>query len=266
MAAALKSPGLARAGFGAADRRRVRLRPRRRPARDLRPATIFQTEPDRLPAPDRAGDHRPARLPGRPRLLRLLVPLGRPAGRPIPDDHSQHGAKSLARLLQVQHRSQGDRDPVHRHHLLLLLRRRPDRDGDPRRARPAGHADRRPGRLQRALLDPRGADDLRLRDPGLRRDRELRPAADDRRAGHGVPAPERALLLDAADRRRSSSSPASSSPAAPSTPAGPATRRSPPARRSGSRSSTSACSSPAPHRWRPRSTSWSRSSPCVRRG
>ena len=30
--------------------------------------------------------------------------------------------------------------------------------------------------------------------------RELRPAADDRRAGHGVPAPERAVVLDAADR------------------------------------------------------------------
>ena len=39
-----------------------------------------------------------------------------------------------------------------------------------------------------------------------------------------------------------------------------------PGRRSGNRSSTSACSSPAPHRSRPRSTSWSRSSPCVRRG
>ena len=32
---------------------------------------------------------------------------------------------------------------------------------------------------------------------------ELRAAADDRRAGHGLPAPERALLLAAADRRAS---------------------------------------------------------------
>ena len=30
---------------------------------------------------------------------------------------------------------------------------------------------------------------------------ELRAAADDRRPGHGVPAPERALVLDAADGR-----------------------------------------------------------------
>ena len=31
---------------------------------------------DRLPAGDRARDHRAARLPGRHRLLRLLAPLG----------------------------------------------------------------------------------------------------------------------------------------------------------------------------------------------
>ena len=39
--------------------------------------------------------------------------------------------------------------------------------------------------------------------PGLRGDRELRPAADDRRAGHGVPAAERPLILDAAVRGHS---------------------------------------------------------------
>ena len=97
-----------------------------------------------------------------------------------------------------------------------------------------GHPDRRPEHLQRPLLDPRRDHDLRLRDPGLRRDRELRPAADDRRAGHGVPAPERAsasgccrspglLFVGQLPRAR----------AAPSTPAGPATRRSRPGRRSG---------------------------------
>src|SRR5919199_1795264 len=53
--------------------------------------------------------------------------------------------------------------------------------------------------LQRAVLGARVADDLPVHHPGLRRDRELRPAADDRRAGHGVPAPERAVVLDAAD-------------------------------------------------------------------
>ena len=55
--------------------------------------------------------------------------------------------------------------------------------------------------VQRALLGARVADDLPLHHPGLRGARELRHPADDRRAGHGVPAPERALVLAAADRR-----------------------------------------------------------------
>ena len=177
----------------------LRLRPRRRAARDLR-AGDLPDRADRLPAPDRPGDHRPARLPGRARGVRLLAALG---ARRADDARGPLPARRqvVARLLQVQHRSQGDRDPVHRHHLLLLPRRWPDRDADPRRAGPARDPDRRPGPLQRPLLHPRGADDLRLRDPGLRRDRQLRAAADDRGAGHGVPAAERALLLDAADGR-----------------------------------------------------------------
>ena len=116
--------------------------------------------------------------------------------RPLPARRQE-----LEGLLPLQHRSQGDRHPVHRHHLLLLLRRRPDGDADPGRAGPAGHADRRRRDLQQPLLDPRGADDLRLRHPGLRRDRQLRAAADDRRPGHGLPAPQRAQLLDAAAGR-----------------------------------------------------------------
>ncbi len=48
--------------------------------------------------------------------------------------------------------------------------------------------------------------------PVVRRDRELRPAADDRGAGHGVPAAERAELLDAADRGHALRGAASSCP------------------------------------------------------
>ena len=48
------------------------------------------------------------------------------------------------------------------------------------------------------LFSVRLADDLPVHHPGLRRDRELRDPADDRGAGHGVPAPERPLVLDAA--------------------------------------------------------------------
>ena len=124
------------------------------------------------------------------------------AGRPTrPEDHSSHGAHELARLLPRQHRSQGDRDPVRRHVVLLHARRRPAGDARARRARRAGLAVRRRERLQRPVQRPRVADDLPVHHPGLRRAGELRPAADDRRAGHGLPAPERAVVLDAAGRR-----------------------------------------------------------------
>ena len=83
LAAALKRPGLARARLGFLLGGGLRLRARRRPARDLR-ARDLPDRADRLPARDRARDHRPARLPGRARLLRLLVPLGRRARRPSP--------------------------------------------------------------------------------------------------------------------------------------------------------------------------------------
>ena len=179
----------------------VRPRPGRPAARDLRPAHLADRA-DRLPAGRRPGDHRAARVPDRDRLLRLLAALGdRCADLPGRARARAPRRLHLEGLLQGQHRSQGDRDPVPGHHLLFLLRRRPDRDDHAGRARPARDADRRSGDVQRALLDPRRDHDLRLRDPGLLRDRELRAAADDRGAGHGVPAPERAQLLDAADRR-----------------------------------------------------------------
>ncbi len=107
----------------------------------------------------------------------------------------------LARLLPRQHRPQGDRDPVHGHLVLLPVRRRPAGDADPRSAGQARDAVPDPRAVQRRVLGPRHAADLPVRDPGVRRARQLRAAADDRRAGHGVPAPERALLLAAADRR-----------------------------------------------------------------
>ena len=154
-----------------------------------------------------AGDHgrRDAdggadRLPRRDRRVRLLGPvrdrLADRAGGPLDARRAQ-----LARLLPPEHRPQGDRDPVPRHDDLLLRRRRPDGDDVPRRARAARHAVRGQPDLQRPGLGARGADDLPVRHPGVRRARELRDPADDRRAGHGVPAPERALVLAAADRR-----------------------------------------------------------------
>ena len=114
------------------------------------------------------------------------------AGKPtIPDDHSQHGAKSWKDYFKfnTDHKVIGIQYTVTSIFFFfiggfLAMSMRAEL------AQP-GTQIVDPGRLQRALLDPRRADDLRLRDPDLRRARELRAAADDRRAGHGVPAPER---------------------------------------------------------------------------
>ena len=61
----------------------------------------------------------------------------------------------LEGLLPGQHRPQGDRGPVHGHRAVLPAGRRRARGGDPRRARAAGPADRRPEHLQRPVLGPR---------------------------------------------------------------------------------------------------------------
>ena len=187
-------------------------------------------------------------LPRRHRLLRLLVLLGR--GRPTrPEDHSGHGAHSLEGLLPRQHRPQGDRHPVRRHLVLLPLRGRAAGDAHARRARRAGPPVRRRQHLQRPVQRPRVAPDLPVHHPGLRRAGELRPAADDRRAGHGLPAPERAVVLDAADRRHDDAARRFLAP-------GRLVRQrldglraaERPRRRSARCSSPSACSSPARHR------------------
>ena len=83
--------------------------------------------------------------------------------------------------------------------------------------------------------------------PAFAGHRELRRAADARRRGHGLPAPQRAVVLDAADGRRDHG--AEPALAAASAPAGRATRRSPRTTRpTRARSSTWACSSPARRR------------------
>ncbi len=55
--------------------------------------------------------------------------------------------------------------------------------------------------LQRPLQRPRDGDDLPLRHPRLRGPGELRAADHDRREGHGLPAPERLVGVDAGPRR-----------------------------------------------------------------
>ena len=192
----MMAPGWIRAAWMTLAGRRVRLRPRGRHA-SAPGLDRARGGPDRDGDPDRGA----ARVPGRDRRLRLLGPLddrpAHPAGGPLRPRRPQ-----LEGLLPGQHRPQGDRRPVHGHRAVLPAgRRRPGR-GDPRRARAAGPADGGPEHLQRPVLGPRLADDLPGRDPDLRGARELRAPADDRRAGHGVPAPERAQLLAAAGRGR----------------------------------------------------------------
>src|SRR5665213_3470170 len=214
---------------GPPTRRSEASRPRPRRERNDRPAPCSWSAPrdpldparhrlrlrDRAPDPGRVAlppdprrhgdpaggaDLGSVRLPDRARRVRLLVLLGGGPPDAARGPLESRGAH-LEGLLPDQHRPQGDRGPVRRPFLPLLPDRRPVRDADARPAGAAGREVRGRKHLQRAVLSSRDAADLPVRDPGLRGTRELRAAADDRGAGHGVPAPERALVLAPADRR-----------------------------------------------------------------
>ena len=116
---------------------------------------------------------------------------------PIPS-WQRGGVVELAR----HGRPQADRDPLPRTRRALLRRRRDHGAADPNAARPGERALHRARLLQPALHDPRDDDDLPRRRADPRRLRQLPRPADDRRAGHGLPAPERALLLALPLRRR----------------------------------------------------------------
>src|SRR5215210_3232847 len=98
-------------------------------------------------------------------------------------------------------RPQADRDPLHRLGVPLLLRRRGDGNPHAPPARPAGAGNRDARRLQPALHYPRHDDGLPFRRPDPRGLWELPRAAHDRRPRHGLPAPERALVLALPARR-----------------------------------------------------------------
>ena len=84
---------------------------------------------------------------------------------------------------------------------LFFFLGRPAGARRPVRAGPAGPPVRDRPDLQRAVLDARDGDDLPVHHPDPRRLRELHRPAPDRRAGHGVPAHQRAVVLDAAAGR-----------------------------------------------------------------
>ena len=122
-------------------------------------------------------------------------------------------------------------------------------------------------RLQRALHDARDDDDLPRRRADPRRLRQLPRAADDRRARHGLPAAERALVLALPLRRRRSCCSRSSPRAARPGAAGRATRRTRSTRRATARTSgSSRCTCSRSRRSPARSTSSSRSTTCARSG
>ena len=98
-------------------------------------------------------------------------------------------------------RPQADRDPLHRHEPRVLRDRRAARPAHPppaREPRPGLHHRRQ---VQRALHGPRHGDGLPRGRADPRRLRQLPRAADDRRARHGVPEAERALVLVLPARR-----------------------------------------------------------------
>ena len=152
--------------------------------------------------PHGLADLRAADVPGRASAASTTGSTGPPGARPAPRTTPGHGAYSWKDYFRINtdHKVIGVQYTVTL--VLLPARRRTDRDADARRARRAGRAVRRRQHLQRAVLGARLAADLPVRDPRVRGPGQLRHPADDRRARHGLPAAERAVLLAAADRRR----------------------------------------------------------------
>ncbi len=137
-----------------------------------------------------------------PRTEEASARNGHPS-RPSPTgNHARRPARG-ARVDELDHddRPQADRDHVHGHDVRVLLPRRRRGAADaPAAGRAEQHADLAAG-LQPAVHDARDDDDLPVRRADDGRPRELLRAVDDRRARHGLPAAERALLLAAARRR-----------------------------------------------------------------
>ena len=122
-------------------------------------------------------------VPGATRMSRAPMHAKRPGG------------------LAHDHRPQEDRHPLLRHGVRLLPDRRHARRRDADRAGRDRPAARDPAGLQRAVHDPRHRDDLPVRRAVRDRLGELPDPAADRRARHGVPTAERAVVLVLRGRR-----------------------------------------------------------------
>ena len=170
-------------------------------------ATAAQADPGRRNASRRAGGIRVGKTALPPRHgHHLRAPHDRDDRGPREGAAADHRARGAARaegLDVVDHddRSQEDRDHVPVHDPRLLL---PRRGRGAAAAHPAGVAGEHvplPREVQPALHDARHDDDLPGHRAGLGRIRELRGAADDRRARRRLPAHQRLVVLDVPVRR-----------------------------------------------------------------
>ena len=129
---------------------------------------------------------------------RLMAVRTRDRGRPRPwPDLARRPRDELA----DDARPQAHRNSLHRHGVRLLLRRRRDGAAHACAARPGEQRLHHGELLQPALHRARDDDDLPLRRPHPRGLRQLPRPAHDRRARHGVPSPERPLVLALPPRR-----------------------------------------------------------------
>ena len=132
--------------------------------------------------------------------------LAPPGGKKVKADGCPHRDRpDVARRprdeLADDARPQAHRDSLHRHGVRLLLRRRRDGAAHARPARPGEQRLHHGELLQPALHRARDDDGLPLRRPHPRGLRQLPRPAHDRRARHGVPPPERPLVLALPPRR-----------------------------------------------------------------
>ena len=177
----------------AAQRRRARCRPSAATGRDA--------QIDALDRATRSSTRRRARVVAvnvetRPPVPRRLAPRPR-------------------HLVADDRRPQADRDPLHLHVARLLRDRRRARAADPHRSSRRRTSTFLTKNSYNEVVTIHGTTMIFLVIvPILAGLRELPRAADDRRARHGVPAPERALVLALPARRRSSCTSASSRRAA----------------------------------------------------
>src|SRR5436190_1622736 len=127
----------------------------------------------------------------------MVLPVDRTVRLVLTSPAPQHGDPAVA----DEHRPQGDRAELPGDVVRVLLHRRSPRARHANAARAAEPERPEPGDVQRVLHDARQHHDVPVRRAVRVRARELHRPAPDRRARRGVPASQRARLLDVPVRR-----------------------------------------------------------------